>query len=79
MANDSQNTGPGQIDAGQTDLEDDDDIAAMRTRIAGTNINAQTLLATDYLNHFNEIAMLLEMVPDMNDMLDEAKAWQPKS
>ncbi|WP_142849933.1 hypothetical protein [Telmatospirillum sp. J64-1] len=50
-----------------------------RERVAGTNISSQTLLATDYLNHFNEIVMLLEMLADMPDMLDEAKAWQPKS
>ena len=45
----------------------------------GTNINEQTLLATDYLNHFNEIVMALEMAPDMPELLDEAKEWQPKS
>jgi len=48
-------------------------------RIAGTNINAETMLATDYLNHFNEVAMLLEMIADMPDCLDELKAWRPKS
>ncbi len=57
-------------DAGQT---------AMRVRLAGTNINEETFLATDYLNHFNEIIMLLEMVPDMPECLDDCKEWQPKS
>ncbi len=52
---------------------------AFQQKVKGTNINEQTLLATDYLNHFNEIAMLLEMVPDMPDILDDAKAWTPKS
>ncbi|SOD94885.1 hypothetical protein [Caenispirillum bisanense] len=52
---------------------------AFCARCTGTNINAQTLLATDYLNHFNEIIMLLEMVPDMPDMLEECRAWEPKS
>ena len=52
---------------------------AMHERAKGTNINEQTLLATDYLNHFNEIVMLLEMIPDMPDMFDEAKGWQPKA
>jgi hypothetical protein len=51
----------------------------MCERVKGTNINEQTLLATDYLNHFNEIVMLLDMVPDMPDCLDEVRAWQPKS
>ncbi|MBC7905589.1 MAG: hypothetical protein H7Y60_02430 [Rhodospirillaceae bacterium] len=50
-----------------------------RDRVAGTNISAQTLLATDYLNHFNEIVMLLDMLPDMPDMVDECKLWAPKS
>jgi len=55
----------------------DDD--AFQARIRGSNINEQTLLATDYLNHFNEIVMLLEMIPDMPDMLEDAKAWRPKA
>ncbi|MBB4267330.1 hypothetical protein [Roseospira visakhapatnamensis] len=50
-----------------------------RARAEGTNINPETLLATDYLNHFNEIVMLLDMVPDMPDLVEECKAWQPKS
>ncbi|MDP6429613.1 MAG: hypothetical protein QGH73_14570 [Rhodospirillales bacterium] len=57
----------------------DDDPAAIRARARGANINEQTLLATDYLNHFNEIVMTLEMVPDFPDLLDEAREWRPKS
>ena len=59
-----------------------DDEAAYRVisaRAEGTNINPQTLLATDYLNHFNEIVMLLEMIPDMTDCLEDAQAWEPRS
>ena len=52
---------------------------ALRARLAGTNISADTLLATDYLNHFNEIIMMLELVADMPEMLDDAKAWKPLS
>ncbi|MDP6574671.1 MAG: hypothetical protein QGI63_04055 [Rhodospirillales bacterium] len=52
---------------------------ALRARVRGTNINGQTLLATDFLNHFNEIVMTLEMLPDMPELLEEAKAWQPKT
>lgn len=48
-------------------------------RLQGTNINSSTLLATDYLNHFNEVIMLIEMLADMPDMLDEVLAWEPKS
>lgn len=47
--------------------------------VKGTNINEETLLATDYLNHFNEVIMLLEMVPDMPECLEDVKEWQPKS
>ena len=47
--------------------------------VRSTNINETTLLATDYLNHFNEIVMTLEMIPDMPEILEEAKEWLPKS
>lgn len=48
-------------------------------RLAGTNINPDTLLATDYLNHFNEVAMLIDLIPDMPDCLDDLLGWAPKS
>lgn len=52
---------------------------AFAARVDGTNISPQTLLATDYLNHFNEIVMLIDMIPDMPDMVEECKQWQPCS
>lgn len=58
-----------------------DELAAFeefRDRVRGTNISGQTLLATDYLNHFNEIVMLLDMLPDMPDMIEACKEWEPK-
>jgi hypothetical protein len=58
---------------------EDAEFLALQKKLEGTNINAQTFLATDYLNHFNEIVMTLEMVADMPELLDEAKEWQPKS
>ncbi len=58
---------------------DDGEFLAIQQRVKGSNIDETTLLATDYLNHFNEIVMLLEMVPDMPDMFEVVKAWQPKS
>lgn len=51
---------------------------AFREKVADSNISQKTLLATDYLNHFNEIIMLLEMVADMPEILEECRAWQPK-
>jgi hypothetical protein len=47
--------------------------------LASANIHPKTGLATDYLNHFNEPAMLLQMLPDMPDMADEVLAWTPIS
>ncbi len=57
----------------------DDEYLALQERVKGSNIDEKTLLATDYLNHFNEIVMLLEMVADMPEILDDVKAWQPKA
>jgi len=39
--------------------------------VADTNVNNNTFLETDYLNHFNEIVMLV--VSDMPDILEDAK------
>lgn len=52
---------------------------AMRQRLEGTNIHSVSFLATDYLNHFNEVVMMLEMVADMPDMLEDIAEWEPKS
>lgn len=41
------------------------------------NVNPETGLATDYLNHFNEVVMLLEMLADMPDMAEDVLAWAP--
>ena len=60
------------------DFEHDADYPLWRERATGTNVNEQTLLATDYLNHFNEVVMTLEMLADMPELLEEAKAWAPK-
>ena len=48
-----------------------------RLLVRGTNINETSLLATDYLNHFNEVVMLLELVPDMPEIIDEVEEWKP--
>ncbi len=56
-----------------------EEASTFRQKVKGTNINEQSLLATDYLNHFNEIVMLLELIPDMPECLDDAKEWSPKS
>src|SRR3546814_4894183 len=50
-----------------------------RLLVRGKNINQNTLLATDYLNHFNEIIMLLELLPSMPECYADAAEWRPKS
>jgi len=52
---------------------------ALQPKLADANINAESFLATDYLNHFNEIVMLLEMVPDMPELIEDTGDWAPKS
>jgi hypothetical protein len=46
-------------------------------QLACVNINPQTGLATDYLNHFNEAIMLLEMIGDCPDCLADIRRWRP--
>jgi hypothetical protein len=54
--------------------------AAARAReLRAANINPRTGLATDYLNHFNEAIMLLEMIPDMPECAEDFMAWRPLS
>ena len=55
----------------------DEDARAAQLRAA--NINPRTGLATDYLNHFNEAIMLLEMIPDMPECAEDFLGWQPLS
>src|ERR1700686_2108867 len=53
--------------------------AARAAELKAANINPRTGLATDYLNHFNEAIMLLEMIPDMPECAEEFLQWQPRS
>ena len=46
-------------------------------RLRAANINPRTGLATDYLNHFNEAIMLLEMVPAIPECAEEFLGWHP--
>ena len=69
----------GPVTAQGPSTVDEAAVEAMRRRLAGTNVSPDTLLATDYLNHFNEIVMMIELVPDMAEMLDDARAWKPLS
>ena len=53
--------------------------AARSAELRAANINPRTGLATDYLNHFNEAVMLLEMIPDMPECAEDFLAWHPLS
>jgi hypothetical protein len=53
--------------------------AARAELLRAANINPRTGLATDYLNHFNEAVMLLEMVPDMPECAEDFLGWKPLS
>ena len=55
------------------------DAEARAAQLRAANINPRTGLATDYLNHFNEAIMLLEMVPDMPECAEDFLTWHPLS
>src|SRR6202158_881733 len=55
------------------------DQEARAAQLRAANINPRTGLATDYLNHFNEAIMLLEMIPDMPECSEDFLEWQPLS
>jgi hypothetical protein len=48
-------------------------------RLAEAKINPATGLATDYLNHFNEAIMLLEMLSSCPECCDDFFGRQPRS
>jgi hypothetical protein len=68
---------PAQSDRPTTRPNGPDEARAAALR-AG-NINPRTGLATDYLNHFNEAIMLLEMIPDMPECTEDFMSWRPLS
>lgn len=55
------------------------DNEARIARLRAANINPRTGLATDYLNHFNEAVMLLEMIPDIPECAEDFLSWRPLS
>ena len=46
-------------------------------RLRAANINPVTGLATDYLNHYNEVAMLIASLGDMPEMSAQVLDWRP--
>ena len=69
---------PAQSDH-QTPRQTGPDNEARAARLRAANINPRTGLATDYLNHFNEAIMLLEMIPDMPECAQDFLLWYPLS
>ncbi|MEM1049190.1 MAG: hypothetical protein AAGL24_23760 [Pseudomonadota bacterium] len=55
------------------------DEAFCEDRLKKANINPKTMLATDYLNHFNEVVMLMDMVAMMPECADEILCWEPRT
>jgi hypothetical protein len=55
------------------------DEATRAATLKAANINPRTGLATDYLNHFNEAIMLLELIPDMPECANDFLEWHPLS
>jgi hypothetical protein len=53
--------------------------SAITSGCGGPKINPATGLSTDYLNHFTEAVMLLEMVGSLPQCLGDLEAWQPKT
>src|ERR1700754_5300821 len=62
-----------------TQVQTGPDAVAWAERLRVANINPRTGLATDYLNHFNEAVMLLEMIPDIPECAEDFLAWTPLS
>jgi hypothetical protein len=70
----------------QEDVSREDIVSAFRTamvghfrsHVPGTNINESTLLASDYLNHFHELVMLLEALSsEPEGFADDLLSWRP--
>jgi len=65
---------PDSVQAGVADPQ-----GRLRARLAETPIHPKSLLATDYLNHFNEPAMLLDILADCPESIEDLAAWKPLS
>jgi hypothetical protein len=61
-------------------LLSDDELSRLDpSRLKAANINPKTGLATDYLNHFNEAIMLLDLLPHTPECIVELIGWEPLS
>jgi hypothetical protein len=83
FADDNRSTRPSEL---KEDVSREDIVSAFRTamighfrsHIPGTNINESTLLASDYLNHFHELVMLLEAIStEPGTFAEDLLSWRP--
>lgn len=51
-------------------------LAELRHQFVGANINPYTGLSTDYLNHFNEMVMMLELYSTSPDLKQDILDWK---
>src|ERR1044072_1300640 len=49
------------------------------TGCGGPSINPSTGLSTDYLNHFTEAGMVLEMIGTLPECVDDLRNWKPNT
>ena len=49
-----------------------------RDVLKAANISPDTFLATDFLNHYNEVAMLVDFLPGDEEITSEILDWQPE-
>jgi len=83
FADRKRDPGPAEI---QEDVSREDIVSAFRaamlghfrSHVPGTNINESTLIASDYLNHFHELVMLLEAISsEPESFSDDLLSWRP--
>jgi hypothetical protein len=64
------------LSAPNADSDQAASLTDLRDALLAANINPKTGLSTDYLNHFNEIVMMIELYPTAPDLKDEILAWR---
>ncbi len=59
------------------DLENYTNNQEVAQALSAINVNLSTGFATNYLNHYVEILLLLEMLPSMPECLEDIGLWEP--
>lgn len=65
--------------AGYNDLENYTNNQGVAQALTAINVNLSTGFATNYLNHYVEILLLLEMLPSMPEGIEDILLWKPIS